>query len=283
MSCNSDERISARAHEISAIEFLQHGTPDPDEPFAMLHFVDTMTISEWGDDVSSRPGLRRKPLRIDGVFYFSHKPKVGGYILEYPNGSLSYRPILFYKETYKGALESARCANCGRKLGNFGNHTNDAWFCSKRCEDQYLALNGALSKSECYRNPDETEELLKLRVAHARQVFTEPQVSIRDYETGYCNGHSIGHRDGYEEGHRVGLKRGYDRGYGEGHSSGFKSGHEYSLSVNGLEYRKDAERYRFAAEHLILVGGEKFGWPIHPAGKEEWDDYIDEVMKSINL
>lgn len=43
--------------------------------------------------------------------------------------------------------------------------------------------------------------------------------------------------------------------------------------------RKDAERYRFAAKHLILAGGvERIGWLVAPLGKEQWDKCLDDTM-----
>jgi hypothetical protein len=43
--------------------------------------------------------------------------------------------------------------------------------------------------------------------------------------------------------------------------------------------KKDAERYRLASEHLILSGGTtKFGWPIAPATRAEWDRYLDAAI-----
>ena len=44
--------------------------------------------------------------------------------------------------------------------------------------------------------------------------------------------------------------------------------------------RKDARRYGFAADHCVLGGGvHKFGWPIAPASRPEWDRYIDAAME----
>lgn len=46
------------------------------------------------------------------------------------------------------------------------------------------------------------------------------------------------------------------------------------------EDARDAARYRLAAEHLILVGGNRrFGWPLAPVGKAQWDKYLDQAMQ----
>ena len=45
------------------------------------------------------------------------------------------------------------------------------------------------------------------------------------------------------------------------------------------ELMRDAERYRFASEHLILSGGTtKCGWPIASATRAEWDRYLDAAI-----
>ena len=44
----------------------------------------------------------------------------------------------------------------------------------------------------------------------------------------------------------------------------------------------DAARYRFASENFVLSGGySKFGWPVAPSNKKEWDKYIDSARSRV--
>lgn len=45
-------------------------------------------------------------------------------------------------------------------------------------------------------------------------------------------------------------------------------------------WKKDAGRYQFAAQHCVLGGGVyKFGWPVAPVGKRQFDKYLDAAME----
>jgi hypothetical protein len=71
------------------------------------------------------------------------------------------------------------------------------------------------------------------------------------------------------------------KSYQAGHNASMKRHKEAIVAkdVEILALKKDAERYRVASEHLILSGGTtKFGWPIAPATKAEWDRYLDATI-----
>lgn len=62
------------------------------------------------------------------------------------------------------------------------------------------------------------------------------------------------------------------------HVLGDEAKKEWLAKQSSAQDLEDAKRYRFASKYLVLSGGvTRFGWPIAPTGKREWDKYIDSA------